>query len=219
MNSEKVKEIKKALEVYCKENKGITILRGGEIQAIPYADILTLINELESENERLLEQRNKTYNIWVKDTEQLKEQIAELEKENKRLATAEAELQELNIKYYNEAKDLRRQLADIEAENERLSEKLGQILLSIDTVKEMNAMCNIDDHRKQAVNEFAERIKNEVYPFLQAEMYNKKYFITGNIESDICREHQNQNIGIIKAQDVLSKWFKVKIDELLKEYE
>lgn len=136
-----------------------------------------------------------------------------------RLNNIEAELQELNIKYYNEAKNLRRQLADIEAENKRLSEKLGQILLSIDTVKEMNAMCDIDDHRKQAVNEFAEKIKNEVYPFLQTEMYNKKYFITGNIESDICREHQNQNIGIIKAQDVLSKWFKVKIDELLKEYE
>ena len=49
MNSEKVKEIKKALEVYGNENKGITILRGGEIQLISYADILTLINELEKE--------------------------------------------------------------------------------------------------------------------------------------------------------------------------
>lgn len=72
-----------------------------------------------------------------------------------RLNNVEAELQELNIKYYNEAKDLRRELAKAEAENERLSEKLTQVLLSIDTVKEMNAMCNIDDHRKQAVKEFA----------------------------------------------------------------
>lgn len=74
---------------------------------------------------------------------------------------SEAELQELNIKYYNEAKDLRRQLADTKAENLRLSRKLGQILLSIDTVKEMNAMCNIDEQRKQAVKEFAERIKEK----------------------------------------------------------
>lgn len=44
-----------------------------------------------------------------------------------RLNNVEAELQELNMKYYNEAKDLRRQakdlrrqLADIEAENKRL---------------------------------------------------------------------------------------------------
>lgn len=73
------------------------------------------------------------------------------------------ELQELNIKYYNEAKDLRRKLADTEAENRRLSEKLGQILLSIDTVKEMNAMCNIDAQRKQAVKEFAEKLKNVIH--------------------------------------------------------
>ena len=49
----------------------------------------------------------------------------------RKVSGSETELQELNIKYYNEAKDLRRQLADIEAENERLSENLGQILLSI----------------------------------------------------------------------------------------
>lgn len=56
MNSEKVKEIKKALEVYCKENKGITILHSGEIQTIPYADILTLINELENGIDELAKQ-------------------------------------------------------------------------------------------------------------------------------------------------------------------
>lgn len=103
-----------------------------------------------------------------------------------------------------------------EAENERLTERLKQVLLSIDTVKEMNAMCNIDEQRKQAVKEFAERIKNEVYPFLQAEMYNKKHFIVG--DSEIDKLFENQNVGILKAQDVLSKWFKVKVDELLKEY-
>lgn len=72
----------------------------------------------------------------------------------RKVSDSEAELQDLNI-----AKDLRRQLADIEAENKRLSAKLGQILLSIDTVKEMNAMCDIDDHRKQAVKEFADELK------------------------------------------------------------
>ena len=71
--------------------------------------------------------------------------------------------------------------------------------------------------QKHAVQEFADKIKEKVYPFLQAEMYNKKHFITGDHLSDKLLE--NQNIGILKAQDVLSKWFKVKIDELLKEYE
>ncbi len=113
--------------------------------------------------------------------------------------------------------DIRAERDELKAENERLTEKLKQVLLSIDTVKEMNAMCNIDEQRKQAVKEFAEKIKNEVYPFLQAEMYNQKHFIAG--ESEIDKLFENQNVGILKAQDVLSKWFKAKIDELLKEYE
>lgn len=218
MESEKAKEIKKALEDNAK--------------TVTYADILTLINELESENERLskeldsewkdrrkaeenLHRAQWNYKIGLgqsrKRNKELKDRIAELEKENKRLATAEAELQKLNIKYYNEAKDLRRELAKAEAENEK------RLKASEDfATKHCRMKCEI---AKMRVKEFAEKIKNKVYPFLQAEMYNKKYFITGNIESDICREHQNQNVGIIKAQDVLSKWFKVKIDELLKEYE
>ena len=51
----------------------------------------------------------------------------------------------------------------LEAENERLTERLKQILLSIDTVKEMNAMCNIDEQRKQAVKEFAGKLKNVIH--------------------------------------------------------
>lgn len=50
----------------------------------------------------------------------------------------------------------------LEAENERLTERLKQVLLSIDTVKEMNAMCNIDAQRKQAVKEFADKLKAKV---------------------------------------------------------
>lgn len=38
----------------------------------------------------------------------------------------EAELQELNLEYYNEAKDLRRQLADTEAEMKRLKTQLSE---------------------------------------------------------------------------------------------
>ena len=45
------------------------------------------------------------------------------------------------------------------AENAELSLKLRQVLLSIDTVKEMNDMYNIDAQRKQAVHDF-------MYPIL-----------------------------------------------------
>lgn len=56
-----------------------------------------------------------------------------------------------------------KEIERLKAENKRLSEKLGQILLSIDTVEEMNAMCNIDEQRKQAVKEFAEKVKKCSY--------------------------------------------------------
>lgn len=56
-----------------------------------------------------------------------------------------------------------KEIERLKAENKRLSGKLGQILLSIDTVKEMNAMCNIDEQRKQAVKEFAEKVKKCSY--------------------------------------------------------
>ena len=108
----------------------------------------------------------------------------------------------------------------LKAENEELTKVVSSKVYDlIDNAKEIaDAREAWEKQAKiEAVKEFAEKVKGEVYPFLQAEMYNKKHFITGDLISDKLLE--NQNIGILKAQDVLSKWFKVKIDELLKEYE
>ena len=120
---------------------------------------------------------------------------------------------------YKRASDADKLKAEIKHLNtivERLDELLGKgindYIMGIDGVEGIKDMWE-----RSAVREFAEKVKEEVYPFLQAEMYNKKHFITGDSVSDKLLE--NQNIGILKAQDVLSKWFKVKIDELLKEYE
>ena len=120
---------------------------------------------------------------------------------------------------YKRASDADKLKADIDRLNtivERLDELLGKgindYIMGIDGVEGLKDMWE-----RSAVREFAGKVKEEVYPFLQAEMYNKKHFITGDLISDKLLE--NQNIGILKAQDVLSKWFKVKIDELLKEYE
>lgn len=120
---------------------------------------------------------------------------------------------------YKRASDADKLKADIDRLNtivERLDELLwkgiNDYIMGIDGVEGLKDMWE-----RSAVREFAGKVKEEVYPFLQAEMYNKKHFITGDSVSDKLLE--NQNIGILKAQDVLSKWFKVKIDELLKEYE
>jgi Txe/YoeB family toxin of Txe-Axe toxin-antitoxin module len=86
MESEKVKEIKELFKNcdFTLKHCGNCVLWKDEdcIETIK-SKVLTLIKELESENKRLLEQRNKTYNIWVKDTEKLKDRIAELENEIK----------------------------------------------------------------------------------------------------------------------------------------
>ena len=94
MESEKVKEIKKALETCmhtrvsgcgeCPYNYTNTKTKHSECFRMA-EHALILINELESENKRLLEQRNKTYDIWVRDTEKLRDRIAELEKKNAKL--------------------------------------------------------------------------------------------------------------------------------------
>ena len=89
MNSEKVKEIKKALE----DNKTdhLPYIDEWKCKFVEYADILTLINELESENETLKfniqETEKASFNIiqmdgnLVIENQQLKDRIAELEKE------------------------------------------------------------------------------------------------------------------------------------------
>lgn len=82
----------------------------------------------------------------------------------------------------------------LQVENERLTERLKQVLLSIDTVKEMNAMCNIDEQRKQAVKEFAEKLQKELP----------------------CRDYTFN--GIIYSM-ILASSMKYVIDKLLKEYE
>lgn len=54
-----------------------------------------------------------------------------------------------------------KEIERLKDEYTRLTEKLKQVLLAVDTVKEMNAMCNIDEQRKRAVQDFAEKLKEK----------------------------------------------------------
>ena len=60
------------------------------------------------------------------------------------------------------ATEQEREIAQLKDENIRLRGKLAQVLLAVDTVKEMNAMCDIDEQRQQAVKEFAGKIKDYI---------------------------------------------------------
>lgn len=65
-------------------------------------------------------------------------------------------------KGYGDVSEYEAEIERLKEENARLTGRLGQVLLSINTVKEMNAMCDIDDQRKQAVKEFAGKIKDYI---------------------------------------------------------
>lgn len=71
-----------------------------------------------------------------------------------RLNNVEAELQELNMKYYNEAKDLRRELAKAKAENEKRLKANEDF-----TAKHCCMKCDI---AKTLVKEFAEKLQREL---------------------------------------------------------
>lgn len=56
-----------------------------------------------------------------------------------------------------------KEIEKLKAENIRLTTKLGQVLLSIDTVKEMNTMCSIDEQRKQAKIDVLNELKKKIH--------------------------------------------------------
>ena len=91
MESEKVKEIKKALECCSKGECGVWCPRFDKkninhtCQDDMNADALILINELESENERLTKQCTDWQDLYRENTKRHskpKDRIADLEKEN-----------------------------------------------------------------------------------------------------------------------------------------
>ena len=96
------------------------------------------------------------------------------------------------------ATEQEREIERLEDENARLTGRLGQVLLAIDTVKEMNAMCDIDDQRKQAVKEFADKIKD---------------YINNKVEDEYGDMSDSVNYITIDIDE-----FETFIDNLLEEY-
>lgn len=100
----------------------------------------------------------------------------------RKVSDSEAELQELNIKYYNEAKDLRRQLANIEAENEK------RLKASEDfATKHCRMKCEI---AKMRVKEFAINLKKVIHE----KDYVQGYAEIGLIEEidELLKEYENE---------------------------
>ena len=126
MESEKVKEIKELLLRKAKEYESQTLL-----------DILTLINELESENERFAESCKNCH--YIKDIEiangharELKDRIAELEKENDELASKFIDSYNDSLKDF--AEKVKNKLFEFFQDNEGLDGKISVGVLYVDVI-------------------------------------------------------------------------------------
>ena len=156
MDSEKIKEIKKALNTWKIVFHGIT-----------NADILTYINEMESENKEL-----KKYRCDWLNSEKMHLQ-AELEDTEFELASSNRILGEVN----KENKTLKDRIAKLEKENKDYYDRLN------------NAQTYIDNHEevwkgntKIQLKQFAERLKEQMN---EGEYMGKKYKLSVFRDIDI----------------------------------
>ena len=150
MNNEKVKEIKEALEL--NEYYAIEYFsKSGESKIFTFTDLLTLINELESENERLKEYRknhSKTLARIISENKELKDRIKELEKENR-------ELLKENEGYHGSYRCAIDKIGELSAERyievEQFAERLRYKLGDYDTIKDYVMHELIDETLKEFI--------------------------------------------------------------------
>lgn len=152
MESEKVQEIKKVLE----EGQFNTInhhQKEGKPIKISFADILTLINELESENKELRVvvdiANERTYRKKFTD-EWRKEHQKELDKQGNGHIAGHPDF-DLVYKLYFEQKD---RIAELENENKDYYDRLNNLQTYIDNHEEI-----WKGNTNNALKQFAERLK------------------------------------------------------------
>ena len=167
MNSEKVKEIKKVLEQNTKTCLLYDFGKETECKVFQCKDILTLINELESENERLRHLNNSISLGADLHTQSYKQEIKELENKNDRLLEEGKTLVWLNQNMCNENQQLKDRIAELEKENESLKKQL----IAIDTLDETNfekrhnAIVFITEKQ---LKQFAGRLKEKVIEIIKS---------------------------------------------------
>lgn len=152
MNSEKVKEIKIVLKGLVDDASNW--LQNAMIGGVNLADILTLINELESENERL---ENKNY--------QLEQDLGQCENGYKlELHTARYQLHSAN----EDLKKAEKRIAELEKENKRLNKAINNVQKGFD-----NGEFISKDYQTKTLKQFVKKVKekygkscSEYYPIL-----------------------------------------------------
>ena len=131
MESEKVKEIKKALEDNANdsEHTHLAYIEDYRVKLVAYRDILTLINELESENERL--------------------------------SKSDTSKEESSIEYYNLYKDLKRKNKDLNELCELQRVSIAENFVKVNQLKDRIAELeeSIEKWQRKAVN-YYQKVKS-----------------------------------------------------------
>ena len=191
MESEKVKEIKKALEDnanYEHHNK-LSYIDGYKCKTVDYADILTLINELESENKELRvvtdianerEYRKKFTDEWRK------EQQKELDKQGNGHIAGHPDF-DLVYKLYFEQKD---RIAELESENKRLNKAINNVQKGFDNGEFISKDCQTRT-LKQFVVQAKERCHN-YYPSIDHYCCSEKAVSVKDID-ELLKEYELRN--------------------------
>ena len=156
MESEKVKEIKEALQQEIHLVEYVDDLYANNVSLNLLKDTLTLINELEKENERINNialNENITVREWLQENKRLKDRIAKLEKANELLRNAKV-VYEIVDYCYEDLKKAEKRIAELEKENARL-------LNSVETVQSNRCVykCELT---KEHLKKFAEKLKEKM---------------------------------------------------------
>jgi molybdenum cofactor biosynthesis enzyme MoaA len=160
MESEKVKEIKEALEdnANYKHYDKLGYIDGYKCKTVAYADILTLINELESEKDKYKNLYETMYKKYAKleaetytkeDVAELKDRIAELEED-----INDGEL--VSIDWHNE-QVMQAENRIAELEKEKVCEHCQRVILG----KEVYCLDCLNRFREISLKQFAEKLKEK----------------------------------------------------------
>lgn len=156
-NDKQIEEVKKIAE----ENNRTLFSVIAEIYGIANTDLIMYRGKIDISNpcrmsigEEVVQEKNQ----FEKTLERFMGYIDELENRDMSNRFEIDMLKNLNA-------ERRQTISDLQAENESLKDKLSRVLLSVDTVKEMNTMVTIDEHEKQAVKEFAAKLKTKIHNF------------------------------------------------------
>ena len=184
MNSEKVKEIKKALE---QNNAYIPFINEHyNWDEVSHADILTLINELESENKELRVvtdiANERTYRKKFTD-EWRKEYQKELDKQGNGHIAGHPDF-DLVYKLYFEQKD---RIAELEKENRQLSKAINSVQKGFDNGEFISKDCQTRT-LKQFVAKAKERCHN-YYPSIDHYCCSEKAVSVKDID-ELLKEYE-----------------------------